>query len=97
VWRGDAKSTVMQWCNDPLTNRARVPMIARTQAQYGSNAVNTQETGYLSSAFSKRIFTNPLPRSGCEKSGLLVMAPILLLSFAIRRYFVQGLTMGAVK
>ncbi len=30
-------------------------------------------------------------------TGLIVMVPIFILSFAIRRYFVQGLTMGAVK
>lgn len=30
-------------------------------------------------------------------TGLMVMVPIFILSFAIRRYFVQGLTMGAVK
>lgn len=30
-------------------------------------------------------------------TGLVVMVPIFILSFAIRRYFVQGLTMGAVK
>lgn len=30
-------------------------------------------------------------------TGLVVMVPIFLLSFAIRKYFVQGFTMGAVK
>lgn len=30
-------------------------------------------------------------------TGMIVMVPIFVLSFAIRRYFVQGLTMGAVK
>lgn len=30
-------------------------------------------------------------------AGLLVMVPVFLISLSIRRYFVQGLTMGAVK
>lgn len=30
-------------------------------------------------------------------AGLIVMVPMLILAFAIRRYFVEGLTMGAVK
>jgi multiple sugar transport system permease protein len=30
-------------------------------------------------------------------AGLIVMIPIFLLSFSIRRYFVEGITMGAVK
>lgn len=30
-------------------------------------------------------------------AGLIVMVPIFILSFSIRRYFVEGITMGAVK
>jgi ABC-type glycerol-3-phosphate transport system permease component len=30
-------------------------------------------------------------------TGLVIMIPIFILSYLIRNYFVQGLTMGAVK
>ena len=30
-------------------------------------------------------------------AGMLIMVPIFILSFTIRRYFVEGVTMGAVK
>ncbi len=30
-------------------------------------------------------------------TGMLIMVPMLILSFAVRKYFVEGLTMGAVK
>ena len=30
-------------------------------------------------------------------AGMLIMVPIFILSFTIREYFTEGLTMGAVK
>jgi multiple sugar transport system permease protein len=30
-------------------------------------------------------------------AGIIVMIPIFILSITIRKYFIQGLTMGAVK
>jgi multiple sugar transport system permease protein len=30
-------------------------------------------------------------------NGMIIMVPMFILSFAVRKYFVEGLTMGAVK
>ena len=38
-----------------------------------------------------------VPWEQMSAAGILVMVPMLIMSFAIRKYFVEGLTMGAVK
>jgi len=38
-----------------------------------------------------------VPWEQMSAAGILVMIPMLIMAFAIRRYFVEGLTMGAVK
>ena len=38
-----------------------------------------------------------IPWELLSAAGILIMAPIFILSLSIRRYFVEGLTMGAVK
>jgi multiple sugar transport system permease protein len=38
-----------------------------------------------------------VPWEQMSAAGILVMVPVLIMSFAIRRYFVSGLTAGAVK
>ena len=38
-----------------------------------------------------------VPWEQMSAAGILVMVPMLLMAFAIRRYFVEGMTMGAVK
>jgi multiple sugar transport system permease protein len=38
-----------------------------------------------------------VPWEQMSAAGILVMVPMLIMAFAIRRYFVEGMTMGAVK
>lgn len=52
----------------------------------------TLQVGLLNTAGVRGVQWNLM-----SATGLVVMVPIFILSFAIRRYFVQGLTMGAVK
>jgi len=52
----------------------------------------TLQVGLLNTAGVRGVQWNQM-----AATGLIVMVPIFILSFAIRRYFVQGLTMGAVK
>lgn len=52
----------------------------------------TLQVGLLNTAGLRGVQWNQM-----AATGLVVMVPIFILSFAIRRYFVQGLTMGAVK
>lgn len=52
----------------------------------------TLQVGLLNTAGVRGVQWNLM-----SATGLVVMVPIFVLSFAIRRYFVQGLTMGAVK
>ena len=38
-----------------------------------------------------------VPWEQMSAAGIIVMVPMLIMAYAIRRYFVDGMTMGAVK
>jgi multiple sugar transport system permease protein len=57
-----------------------------------TEAARTLQVGLISTVSAEGIRWDWM-----SATGLIVMVPILILSLAIRRHFVQGLTMGAVK
>jgi ABC-type glycerol-3-phosphate transport system permease component len=80
-----------------LPPRSFGPMVINSNLWWWSLTLTRREATTLTIGFMSLNAERGILWEQMAAAGLIVMIPIFFLSFSIRRYFVEGITMGAVK